>query len=118
MLGMFAERSLPRTKPATDCAPQWNIGKAKRGAWRLPHFAHVLCRGNGEAVAGGSHRKSGVSNGVKNRCPVESYLSFRARFLQAPHTLVWRPAQVKNRLTRLQSRRCGDLGRAGANQVP
>ena len=40
-------------------------------------FADSLFRGSVEGVADGPHRKSGVRNGVKNLCPVESF-SLRA----------------------------------------
>ena len=55
-----------------------SVTKQHEGAWQLPRYAHFVRRGHAEGVAAGSHRKSGVINGVKNLCPVESCLSFRA----------------------------------------
>jgi len=51
--------------------------KCKTGSLAAPRFVRLLSRGSVDGAAVGSHRKSGVRNGVKNLCPVESF-SLRA----------------------------------------
>jgi len=59
-------------------------------------FADSLFRGSVEGVADGSHRKSGVRNGVKNLCPVESFSLPCNSSYKGTHTLVRRTTQEKN----------------------